>query len=75
MKRRYVAGIAAFGAAAAYVRLARRRQLGWGATAQEIEVPLLGDHLIANPDLTATRSITVHATADLVWPWIAQLGQ
>jgi len=75
MKRRYVAGIAAFGAAAAYVRLARPRQLGWGATTQETEGPLLGDHLIADPDLTATRAISVRATADLVWPWIAQLGQ
>ena len=75
MKRRYVAGIAAIGAAAAYIRLARRRQLGWGATAQEIEGPLFGDHLLANTDLAATRAITIRATADLVWPWIAQLGQ
>jgi hypothetical protein len=28
-----------------------------------------------NPDLVATRAITVHAAADQVWPWIAQLGQ
>jgi hypothetical protein len=75
MKRRYVAGIAAIGAATAYIQLARRRQLDWGATAEETRGPVLGDHLIANPDLTATRAITVHATADLVWPWIAQLGQ
>jgi hypothetical protein len=27
------------------------------------------------PDLVATRAITVHAAADQVWPWIAQLGQ
>ena len=27
------------------------------------------------PDLTATRAITVRASADQVWPWIAQLGQ
>jgi hypothetical protein len=75
MKRRYVAGISAIGVAAAYIRFAKRRQLGWGATAQEIEGPLFGDQLIANTDLEATRAITVRATADLVWPWIAQLGQ
>ena len=34
-----------------------------------------GDDLIATPDLTATRAITVRASADQVWPWIAQLGQ
>jgi hypothetical protein len=36
---------------------------------------LPGDDLIATPDLAATRAITVRASADQVWPWIAQLGQ
>ena len=36
---------------------------------------LPGDDLIANPDLTATRAITVHTSAEQVWPWIAQLGR
>jgi hypothetical protein len=76
MRRRYVAGIVAIGgAAAAYILLARRRQLGWGATARETEGAVPGDDLIGNPDLTATRAITVRATPDGVWPWIAQLGQ
>ena len=26
-------------------------------------------------DLTATRAVTIRAGADVVWPWIAQLGQ
>ena len=30
---------------------------------------------VANADLTATRAITIRASADQVWPWIAQLGQ
>ncbi len=34
-----------------------------------------GDELIAKPDLTGTRAITVRAPAPRVWPWIAQLGQ
>jgi len=76
MRRRYVTSVLAIGlAAAAYIRLARPRQLRWGATDQESDRPLPGDDLIANPDLTATRAITVHAAADQVWPWIAQLGQ
>jgi len=76
MKPRHAAGIAVLaGAAAAGVLLARRWQLRWGATAQELAGPIPGDELIARPDLTVTRAITVRAPAAQVWPWIAQLGQ
>ncbi len=37
-----------------------------GATDQETEEPLPGDELIANADLTATRAITIRASADQV---------
>jgi len=53
----------------------RHRQLRWGATDLELEQSLPGDGLIANADLSATRAITVRASAAQVWPWIAQLGQ
>jgi hypothetical protein len=46
-----------------------------GATDQESSDSLPGDELIANADLTATRAITIRASAGQVWPWIAQLGQ
>jgi len=75
MKRRFGAGIAVLAGAAAGVLLARRWQLRWGATAQELAGPLPGDELIERPDLTATRALTVRAPADRVWPWVAQLGQ
>jgi hypothetical protein len=76
MRRRYAMSVIAVGgAAAAYIRLARPQQLRWGATDQESDGSLPGDDLIANPDLTATRAITVHTSAEQVWPWIAQLGQ
>jgi hypothetical protein len=75
-RRAAVAGAAVIGsAAAAYLLLVRSWQLRWGATDEEVDATLDGDHLIANPNLMATRVITVHAPADLVWPWIAQLGQ
>jgi hypothetical protein len=69
------AGAVVLGGAAAYLLVGRRWQLGWGATGEERGAALAGDDLIANPDLVATRAITVHAPADHVWPWIAQLGQ
>ena len=76
MKPRYGAWIAVMaGATAAGFLLARRWQLRWGATAQELAGPLPGDELIAPPDLAATRALTIHAPAERVWPWIAQLGQ
>lgn len=63
------------GAAGAGVLLARRWSLRWGAIAEEFNGALPGDELIAKPDLTGTRAITVRAPAARVWPWIAQLGQ
>jgi len=68
-------GAAVGAAAAAYVLLVRPWHLRWGATGQESGGTSPGDDLVANPDLMATRAITVGAPADEVWPWIAQLGQ
>jgi hypothetical protein len=42
---------------------------------EEVAMTLPGDELIPRADLTATRAITVAATAEAVWPWIAQMGQ
>jgi hypothetical protein len=53
----------------------RFRYLRWGATDREVGDSLPGDDLIPNPDMIATRAIAIHAAADRVWPWIAQLGQ
>jgi hypothetical protein len=76
MKRRAAApGAAIIGSVAAYLLVVRPWQLRWGATGEERGAALDGDDLIANPDLMATRAITVHAPAAQVWPWIAQLGQ
>jgi hypothetical protein len=58
-----------------YAAIARRRQLEWGATTEEAGSTLPGDDLVPNADLVATRCISVRATPEQVWPWIAQLGQ
>jgi hypothetical protein len=67
--------VAAGTAAAIVVATLRARSLRWGATDEEIKTALPGDELVDRADLTATRAITIHADADAVWPWIAQLGQ
>ena len=73
MRRRNVVGLTAV--AAAGILVARRWQLRWGATVEESGEILPGDDLISDPDLAATRAITVGAAAGQVWPRIAQLGQ
>jgi hypothetical protein len=53
----------------------RRRLLRWGATDEEIAASQPGDDLISDADVSATRAITIRRSPDVVWPWIAQLGQ
>jgi hypothetical protein len=60
---------------AGYWLVLRLRQLRWGATDEEVTLRLPGDYLLADPNLTATRGITIRCPAGTVCPWIAQLGQ
>jgi hypothetical protein len=60
---------------AAYLIAGRRWQLRWGTNSREATARLPGDDLVADPDLVATRAITIRARPVDVWPWIAQLGQ
>ena len=62
-------------AAAACALFVRRRQLVSGATAEESHGQLAGDEMIETSDFTATRAISIRATTDNVWAWVAQLGQ
>jgi len=48
--------------------------LEWGATAQEAARELPGDELLPDPDLVATRAITIAAPPAAVWPWLVQIG-
>lgn len=67
----------AVGAAAAIAATwaVRRASLRWGASDEELRMPLPGDDVLPAPDLTATRAITINAPSSQVWPWVAQLGQ
>jgi hypothetical protein len=57
-----------------YRRFLREPVLSWGATADEAARPLPGDELLEDPDVLATRAITVNAPASAIWPWLVQMG-
>jgi hypothetical protein len=63
------------GAPWAYSLCARPRMLRWGATDDEVCRHLPGDEVVPSPVLATTRAITIDATPDAVWPWVAQIGQ
>ncbi len=44
----------------------------WGATEEEVNMPLAGDHLA--PYISSTRAITINAPMDEVWKWMIQIG-
>ena len=46
----------------------------WGATAEEIAMPMPGDGLVPGCQVTWTRAITIDASPEAVWPWLAQVG-
>lgn len=60
------------------IRIYRRRirpwLFTWGATADEAARRLPGDELLAQPDILATRAITIDAPASDVFPWLVQMG-
>jgi hypothetical protein len=67
--------MAATGSIAALALIGRTRLLRWGATDEEIAAAQPGDELISDANVTATRAITIRRSPELVWPWIAQVGQ
>ncbi|KRE23200.1 hypothetical protein ASG80_09290 [Agromyces sp. Soil535] len=68
-------GAVAVAATVGAVLLLRRASLRWGATDDELRMPLAGDDQLPQPDLVATRGISIDARPSGVWPWLAQLGQ
>lgn len=66
------AGLAAL--AAVYQRVFRRWALDWGSSPAEAARRLPGDELLLDPDVVATRAITIGAPPSVVWPWLVQMG-
>lgn len=61
--------------AVTYPALVRPWMLRWGATDEEVRKPLPGDELVPRPGVSSTRAISVNAPVEMVWPWLAQIGQ
>lgn len=57
-----------------YVRFVWPRISRWGASDEVVDKPLPGDELVPDPILVTTKAITIQATLQEVWPWLAQLG-
>jgi hypothetical protein len=49
--------------------------LRWGTTQAEVHAVLPGDDLFPFYVGEATHAITIHASAQQVWPWLMQIGQ
>ena len=47
----------------------------WGATPEEVTKPLPGDELVPEPRLGYTHAITIEASPENIWTWLAQMGQ
>lgn len=58
-----------------YITWGRRKMLTWGATEGETKRPMPGDDLIPQPQIQATRAISIHAPKEEVWRWLAQMGR
>ncbi|MBC2723056.1 hypothetical protein [Desulfosporosinus sp.] len=58
----------------AYLLWARPYQLNWGATEQEMNQVMPGDHLDPQPEFFSTRAITIKGTPEEIWPWLLQMG-
>jgi hypothetical protein len=59
----------------AYLLFIRPWMQDWGTTEQEVQQPLPGDELVAQPTAATTLAVTVKARARDIWPWLVQMGQ
>jgi hypothetical protein len=60
---------------AVFFTFVRPWYLQWGASDAEARMMLPGDEIIPSAASQTTRAVTVDASADVVWPWVAQIGQ
>jgi hypothetical protein len=59
----------------AFLMVVRPWYLRWGATDAETRRALPGDQIVPEAAGQETRAITIHASTQRVWSWVAQIGQ
>jgi hypothetical protein len=59
---------------ALYFLCLRDMQMTWGATDEDVNRPMMGDELLVDPEMNATRAVEINATPEEIWPWIVQMG-
>jgi len=52
----------------------RPMQQTWGIEPADTTRELPGDTIVPEPTISDTRSVTIDASADQVWPWLPQMG-
>lgn len=62
-------------AALGYQLVAKPWMRSWGATSAETKRALPGDELVPEPRISITHAVTIAASVERVWPWLAQIGQ
>jgi hypothetical protein len=59
----------------AYALAVRPWQLRWGARSEELDKELPGDELLPEGGTRILHAVTINASPEEVWPWVAQIGQ
>jgi hypothetical protein len=59
----------------AYAIAIRPRHLHWGARSEELDKHLPGDELLPVGGTRILHAVTINASPEDVWPWVAQIGQ
>jgi len=57
-----------------YFACLRDYQMHWGASDEDISRYMAGDELRIDPELNATRAVTIEGTPEQIWPWLVQMG-
>ena len=75
MRRRFLTALLAVAVVAGFVLSLYQPWLAqWGSTGAERSERIAGDEIVANADISWTRSITINAPPERVWPWLVQIG-
>jgi hypothetical protein len=58
-----------------YHTVIRPWHLRWGTIDDEATRPLPGDDFAPETNAPATHAISINASAEVIWPWLVQMGQ